>query len=122
MKNHALSKHPATPINQANIIPFHQNPTWQQQAKRLHDDGHEEFSRVCSNVRMTAQFAAFPRDDSFFALIDNMERLKKSPFWLNVAVEKIEEIYNEAYSISERVDPSQLADVVPFPMSVQGGV
>jgi len=106
-----------TPTNQGNIVQFnpHKQPTWMQQAKRLHDDGNENFSEICSMVRWAAQMAAFPNNNSFSAMVKNMEGLKQGTRWFEFASEKIEEIYNESYSIPD------MADVIPFP-SAQGGV
>lgn len=96
---------------QDNIVQLkdHNSSTW------LHDDGHEDFRMVCFTARICAQDLAFPRDNSFFALINNMEFIEKSSFKLEYATGQIEEIYNKAYSISAKVDPSQLADVIQFP-------
>ncbi len=123
MERQTLSRITTTPINQGNIIQLTppNAPTWMQMAKRLHNDGHKNFRRVYSIARITAQEVAFPRDNSFFALIDNMELIKNSSFEFNFAIDKIEEIYNEAYSLSIQEDHSPLADVIPFPMSVKGG-
>ncbi|WP_321493955.1 hypothetical protein [uncultured Desulfobacter sp.] len=101
-----------TPIVQ---LTSYKQSTWRQQAKRLHDDGHEDFRMVCATARACAQHLAFPRDNSFFALINNMKFIEKSFFELEHATGQIEEIYNKAYSISAKVDPSQLADVIQFP-------
>lgn len=113
------NQNPTTPINQGKIVQLnaHKSSTWLQKATRLHNDGHEGFNMVCCAARLGAQNLAFPRENSFFALIDNMKFIEKSSFEFNYAIEEIQKIYNEAYSISERVDPSQLADVIPFPKS-----
>ena len=95
--------------------------TWMQMAKRLHKDGHKGFGRVCFSARLSAQEIAFPRDETFFALISNMELLKQSPFWLDYTINKIEEIYYEAYPIPTLDKSFHLADIIPFPMSVQKG-
>lgn len=106
------NQNPTTPIIQ--FAPRKQS-TWLQQAKRLHDDGREEFGEVCFIARLGAQNLAFPRNNSFFALIDNMRFIEKSFFEFNYAIEQIEDVYNKAYSISERTGSHQLADVIPFP-------
>jgi len=123
MERQTLSQITPTPINQGNIIQLTppNAPTWMQMAKRLYNDGHKNFRTVCYIARITAQKVAVPTDDSFFALIDNMASLKKSPFWLNYAIDEIEKVYNEAYFLSNRADSSNQGDVIPFPMSVQGG-
>lgn len=116
-------QNPTTPINQVNIIKLTlpEPPTWMQMATKLHNDGRKEFRRVCSIARICAQSIVFPDDRSFFALIDRMKIVQKDSPSLNFAIDQIEDVYNEVYSLPEQVDPCALADVIPFPMSVQGG-
>jgi hypothetical protein len=49
-------------------IRFRKSP-WMRMATKLYNDGREEFSIVCHVARLCAQSLAFPRDNSFFALI-----------------------------------------------------
>lgn len=98
-----------------NVIQLPQTPTWRQQATRLHDEDRKEFHLVCNVARICAQSLSFPRDNSLFALIENMELIKTSSFEFNHAIDEIGKIYNEAYPVP---DP---ADVIPFPVA-QGGV
>jgi len=113
MERQSLSQVTST----SNIIQFTapKLPTWMQQATRLYNDGREEFRQVCHIAQICAQNVAFKTDRSFFAFIDRMKIVQKDSSKLNFAIKNIEEVYNEVYQ------PSCQAEIIPFPMSVQGG-
>ncbi|NWH06852.1 hypothetical protein [Desulfobacter latus] len=92
-------------------LPSSKTPTWRQMVTRLHNDGREEFRRVCNVAQICVQTISFPQDHSLSVLLDRMELIKDSSLDLCYAIKKIEEFYNEAY-------PSCLAEIIPFPVEV----
>lgn len=94
-------------------IRFRKSP-WMRMATKLYNDGREEFISVCHIARLCARSLVFPRDDSLFALFENMKFLEKDSSEFNYAVNRIVEKYNEAYSICQK-GPFILAEVIPFP-------
>lgn len=102
-----------------NVIKFTlpEPPTWMQMATRLHNDGRlDEFRQVCSIATIRAQALAFPDDRSFFALIDRMKIVETDSASLDFVTKRIKEVYGGVYPISDHgpVEPSELADVIPF--------
>ena len=106
-----------------NVIKFTlpEPPTWMQMAKRLHDDGREEFRYVCHIAKICAQDIVMPNDRSFFALVDRMKIVETDSSRLEFAIREITAEYNKAYSISNQEDagPLDLAEVIPFPGNKQ---
>ena len=99
----------------SNLVQFPKSSKWMEKVVRFYDNGHEDFSLVCSIARSTAQSVAFPRDNSIFALIENMTYLERDPFWRDYAICEIEKVCEGTYFCDPQGDSTHLADIILFP-------